>query len=175
MARDLRVLLVEDSPDDAELLPRELRRGGYTPRWLRVQTREELRTALERETWDLVLADYSLPRFSAPEAFAVVKETGLDLPFIIVSGGIGEDIAVAAMKSGAHDYLMKGNLHRLLPAVVRELREAANRAGQREAKKALLESEHRYRMLWETAPDAVVLMDSQGTIHFANPAATCLS
>src|SRR5262245_2339152 len=116
MAKDLRVLLVEDSQDDAELLLRELRRGGYTPRWLRVQTREELRAALERESWDLVLADYSLPHFNAPEAFAVVKETGLDLPFIIVSGTVGEETAVEAMRAGVNDYLLKDKLTRLVAA-----------------------------------------------------------
>ena len=100
----------------------------------------------------------------------MVQESGLDVPFIIVSGGIGEDIAVAAMKAGAHDYLMKGNLNRLVPAVERELREAANRASQRESEQALLESELRYRLLWETAPDAVILMDTDSKIHFANPA-----
>jgi PAS domain S-box-containing protein len=118
----------------------------------------------------MILADYNLPEFDAPAALKILQETGFDLPFIIVSGGIGEDIAVSAMKAGAHDYLMKGNLNRLVPAVERELREAANRASQREAKRALQESELRYRLLWENSPDAVILMDQSGTIHFANPA-----
>src|SRR5438045_8289202 len=100
----------------------------------------------------------------------MLEETGLDLPVIIVAGGIGEDIAVSAMKAGAHDYLMKGNLSRLVPAVERELREAANRASRRHAERALQESELRYRLLWETSPDAVILMDPAGTIYFANPA-----
>jgi len=170
MKAPLRVLVVEDSEFDAQMMVSLLRKGGYDVTAERVETADALKAALGNRTWDLVLSDYNLPEFNAPAALQMLKESGLDLPFIIVSGGIGEDIAVAAMKSGAHDYLMKGNLHRLLPAVERELREAANRAGQREAKKALLESEHRYRMLWETAPDAVVLMDREGTIHFANPA-----
>jgi PAS domain S-box-containing protein len=170
MKAPLRVLVVEDSEFDAQMMISLLRKGGYDVTSERVETPEALKTALTNRTWDVVLSDYNLPDFNAPMALQMIKESSLDVPFIIVSGGIGEDIAVAAMKSGAHDYLMKGNLHRLLPAVERELREAANRAGQREAKKALLESEHRYRMLWETAPDAVVLMDSEGTIHFANPA-----
>src|SRR5207247_5881335 len=97
--------------------------------------------ALADHPWDMILADYNLPEFDAPAALKIVQETGLDLPFIIVSGGIGEDIAVAAMKAGAHDYLMKGNLSRLVPAVERELREAANRASQRHAERALQESE----------------------------------
>jgi signal transduction histidine kinase len=137
MPKDLRVLLVEDSSDDAELLLRELRRGGYTPQWLRVQTREELRAALERQTWDLVLADYSLPRFSAPEAFSVVKELGIDVPFIIVSGTVGEETAVAAMRAGVHDYLLKDKLTRLVAAAERELREAALRAERRKMQERL--------------------------------------
>ena len=137
MSKDLRLLLVEDSPDDAELLLRELRRGGYTPEWLRVQTREELRAALEQRTWDLVLADYSLPRFSAPEAFAVVKELGIDVPFIIVSGTVGEETAVAAMRAGVHDYLLKDKLTRLVAAAERELREAELRAERRKMQQRL--------------------------------------
>lgn len=170
MKAPLRVLIVEDSEFDAQMMISLLRKGGYDVTHERVETREALKAALASRTWDVVLSDYNLPDFRAPEALQLIKESGLDVPFIIVSGGIGEDIAVAAMKSGAHDYLMKGNLHRLVPAVERELREAANRAGQREAKKALLESENRYRLLWETAPDAVVLMDCESVIHFANPA-----
>jgi signal transduction histidine kinase len=138
MSDDLRALLVEDSPDDAELLIRELRRGGYSPEWLRVQTRDEFRAALQRQVWDLVLSDYSLPSFSAPEAFAVLKETGLDLPFIIVSGTVGEETAVAAMREGVHDYLLKGKLTRLAAAVERELREAALRAERRKMQERLL-------------------------------------
>src|SRR5213079_1325445 len=114
-----------------------------------------------------VIADYNLPQFDALAALEIVKASGQDIPFLIVSGGIGEDIAVAAMKAGAHDYLMKGNLSRLPPAVDRELREAANRTGQREAKRALLESELRYRLLWETSPDAVIFIDTGSNIHFA--------
>ena len=170
MKAPLRVLVVEDSEFDAQMMISLLRKGGYDVTSERVETSEGMKAALANRTWDVVLSDYNLPDFNAPAALQLIKDSGLDLPFIIVSGGIGEDIAVAAMKSGAHDYLMKGNLHRLLPAVERELREAANRASQREAKKALLESEHRYRLLWETAPDAVVLMDREARIHFANPA-----
>src|SRR5262245_39130596 len=103
MSPVLRVLLIEDSEDDAELLVRELRRGGHDPKWKRVDTREALEAALTEERWDAVFADYSMPRFSAPEAFAVVKARGIDVPFIIVSGTVGEESAVAAMKRGVHD------------------------------------------------------------------------
>jgi len=170
MKAPLRVLVVEDSEFDAQIMITLLRKGGYEVSFQRVENADAMREALEKERWQLILADYNLPSFNAPAALEVLKETGLDLPFIIVSGGIGEDIAVACMKAGAHDYLMKGNLHRLAPAVERELREAANRASQREAKQSVIESERRYRLLWETCPDAVVLIDRTGTIHFANPA-----
>src|SRR5438874_2571067 len=166
----LRVLIVEDSEFDAQMMVSILRKGGYDVSFERVETAEAMGKALHDRAWDMILADYNLPEFDAPAALKVLQETGLELPFIIVSGGIGEDIAVSAMKAGAHDYLMKGNLSRLVPAVERELREAANRAGQREAKRALQESELRYRLLWETSPDAVILMDTESRIHFANPA-----
>lgn len=167
--KPLRVLLVEDSEFDATLLLRILRKGGYDLVHERVETAESLKAALE-QPWDLVIADYNLPQFSAPDALEVVRATGRDIPFIIVSGAIGETTAVSAMKSGAHDYLMKGNLARLLPVIERELREAENREGRRQVKKALRESELRYRLLWETATDAVILFDEHGRIHFANPA-----
>jgi PAS domain S-box-containing protein len=166
----LRALIVEDSEFDAKILVSLLRKGGYEVASHRVESAEQMRAALQAQSWDLILCDYNLPAFNAPDALKLLQETGLDVPFLIVSGGIGEDIAVAAMKAGAHDYLMKGNLNRLAPAVDRELREAANRAAQRAARKSMLESETRYRLLWQTCPDAVVLMDAAGRIHFANPA-----
>ena len=131
MENSLRVLVVEDSEDDALLLVRELRRSGYNPQSLRVQTAAELEEALERYTWDVVVTDHNLPGFSSEAALAIVKGSGLDLPVIIVSGSIGEDIAVAAMKMGAHDYIMKDNLARLVPAIERELREAELRRSHR--------------------------------------------
>lgn len=170
MKTSLHVLIVEDSEFDAQMMVSMLRKGGYEVAFERVETAAIMRAALANQSWDIILADYNLPEFNAPAALEILRESRLDLPFIIVSGGIGEDIAVAAMKSGAHDYLMKGNLSRLAPAVDRELREAANRAEQREAKRALLESELRYRLLWETSPDAVILLDTESKIHFANPA-----
>jgi PAS domain S-box-containing protein len=166
----LRVLVIEDSEFDAQMMLSFLRKGGYEVSSERVETAEAMDAALKSKQWDLILADYNLPNFNALAALKIAQDSGLDLPFMIVSGGIGEDIAVEAMKAGAHDYLMKGNLHRLAPAVERELREAAMRASQREAKQALLESERRYRLLWETCPDAVILMDVYGKIIFANPA-----
>jgi PAS domain S-box-containing protein len=170
MNHPLQVLIVEDSEFDAQIMVNILRQGGYAVTAERVETAEALRAALAAGPWQIILADYNLPNFSAPAALTILQASGLDIPFIIVSGGIGEDVAVAAMKAGAHDYVMKGNLQRLVPAVERELREAAVRASQREAKQALLESELRHRLLWETCPDAVLLMDPHGVIEFANPA-----
>ncbi len=170
MKTSLRVLVVEDSEFDAQIMVTLLRKGGYDVSQQRVENAEDFRAALKDRSWQLILADYNLPTFSAPAALEILRESGIDIPFIIVSGGIGEDIAVASMKAGAHDYLMKGNLQRLAPAVERELREAANRASQREAKQAVIESELRYRLLWETCPDAVLLVDPDGCVRFANPA-----
>jgi diguanylate cyclase (GGDEF)-like protein len=120
----LRVLLVEDSLDDAELVTRTLGQSGYEVLARRVATEDDLRDALRESPWDLAIADHTMPGFSGTRALVVVREHDPDLPFIFVSGTIGEDIAVAAMKTGAHDYIMKGNLARLAPAVARELREA---------------------------------------------------
>lgn len=169
--KQVRVLVVEDSEFDALLMVKVLQGGGYQVTTERVDTEAGLRAALAAATWDVILADYNLPNFSAPAALRIVQELRLDVPFIIISGGIGEDIAVECMKAGAHDYLMKGSLARLVPAVERELREAAMRAARREAEQAMRESELRYRLLWESCPDAVILMDTNGFIQFANPAA----
>src|SRR6266702_3778946 len=136
MKATLRVLIVEDSEFDAQMLVSILRKAGYEVIFERVESAAAFQAALSAKLWDLVLADYNLPEFNAPAALKILQDSGLDLPFIIVSGGIGEDIAVSAMKAGAHDYLMKDNLTRLAPAVERELREAKSR---RERKKAARE------------------------------------
>ncbi len=137
MERPLRVLLVEDSEDDAVLLLRQLRKGGYTPEYERVDTRESMQMALKRRDWDVVITDHNMPSFSSADALSIVKDSGHDLPIIIVSGSIGEDIAVSSMKAGAHDYIMKGNLARLVPAIERELREAENRRAHRRAEETI--------------------------------------
>ncbi len=133
MSRTLRVLIVEDDEADAELLLREVKRGGYSVSFQRVQTIPEMRAALEQQAWDIVLADYSLPQFSALGALNLLRETGIDVPFIIISGTIGEETAVEALKAGAHDFLVKNRLARLLPAIERELAEAAIRRERRDA------------------------------------------
>jgi PAS domain S-box-containing protein len=169
MPRPLRLLMIEDSDFDAELLLALMKRGGYEVDHLRVENSEDLRKALKQD-WDIVIADYNLPQFDAPAALQILKETGKDIPFLIVSGGIGESTAVAAMKAGAHDYLMKGNMARLVPVVEREIREAENRASKMRTEEALRESELRYRLLWETATDAVLLLNPDAVVEFANPA-----
>src|SRR5690349_14162573 len=119
----LRVLIVEDSEDDTTLLVRELRRGGYDVTFERVDSAATMKVALDAKEWDLVVCDYSMPHFSGSEALKLLRERGSELPFIYLSGTIGEEAAVTALKQGAQDYLMKGNLKRLIPAVNRELRE----------------------------------------------------
>ena len=169
-AKPIKVLIVEDSEFDARVLVNVLRQGGYEPEFKRVDTADTMRAALVSQRWDVVLSDYNMPGFNARGALEVLQSTGQDLPFLIISGGIGEDIAVAAMKAGAHDYLMKGSLARLIPAIERELREATTRKAQGLAEEALRENEMRYRMLWETSSDAVIIMDMNSRIQFANPA-----
>ena len=127
MGVSLRVLIVEDSEDDAALLVRHLRQGGYDPVMRRVETSRDMSKPLQEQTWDIVISDHSMPYFSASAALALLQESGLDIPFIIVSGVIGEEAAVAAMRAGAHDYVMNGNLARLIPAIERELRDAEKR------------------------------------------------
>ncbi|GAB4368925.1 MAG: response regulator [Elainellaceae cyanobacterium] len=154
----LRVLIVEDSEDDMLLTLRELRQGGYSLDYVRVETAADMQAALDRQVWDVVIADYTLPTFSAPEALRLLQSQKRDLPFIIVSGTIGEEIAVTAMKAGAHDYLIKGNLTRLVPAVERELREAEERRKRHQAEHALRESEERFRQLAENIVESVFWM-----------------
>lgn len=141
----IRVLVVEDSEDDAQLIVRELRRGGYTVEFERVQTKADMQAALARRPWDVVLSDYTMPQFSALGALEALKDSGLDLPFLVISGTVGEDTAIAALKAGAHDFLLKGKLARLIPAIERELREAEIRRSHREA-------ESRYQLLVEHLP-----------------------
>src|SRR5438045_8814859 len=126
MSRTLRVLNVEDQERDVSLLTRHLMRVGYEIVSERVETPEAMRAALETKEWDVVLCDYSMPHFNALSALSLLQETGLDIPLIIISGTVGETLAVEAMKAGASDYLMKDNLARLAPTIERELREAEN-------------------------------------------------
>ena len=141
MTKLLRCLFVEDSDDDTQIVLRHLRTTGYDVTWERVETAEMMSAALSRQPWDLIISDYSMPHFSGPAALEVSRASGLDLPFIIVSSAMGEAEAVAAMKAGANDYLIKGNLAHLGPAIERELRDATERRERKRAELALRESE----------------------------------
>lgn len=168
--KPLRVLIVEDAENDAALLQFELERIGYQPQCRRVDDRAAMLEALQSQPWDLVIADYVLPGFHGLAALALVQEMGLDLPFIILSGLITEDAAVAAMKAGAHDYLMKGNLARLGPAVDRELREARIRRDRRLAEDRLrVESAFR-QAVEQSLPAGVTAVDLAGRQTYVNPA-----
>ena len=137
--KPLRVLMVEDSPLDAEILAQELASGGYDLTWERVETADALKAALERASWDIILSDYSLPAFTGPAALRLMQSTARDIPFIIVSGTIGEETAVSALRAGACDFLTKGHLARLLPAVERELRDVDRRRERTRTQAALEE------------------------------------
>jgi diguanylate cyclase (GGDEF)-like protein/PAS domain S-box-containing protein len=174
MTTALRVLIIEDSERDAELLVLELERGGYDPLVERVDTAEAMNAALDQREWHILISDYRMPRFSGLAALEVMQQRGIDLPFIIVSGTIGEDLAVAAMKAGAHDYIMKGQMARLIPAIERELRDVAERRNRRHAEARLRESEEQYRGLVEASPDSIALVDLAGSIVRANQRAALL-
>ena len=169
MTERLRLLLIEDSDDDAQLILREVRRGGFEVESLRVETPDELSAALSDREWDLVMCDYSLPQFTALDALEILKASGLDLPVLIISGTIGEESAVTALKRGAHDFLIKGNLPRLVPAIRRELADAAVRREHRRAQAALEESEARFRAWIEYSSDLVTVTDQEGHIQYESP------
>lgn len=154
-AADLRVLLVEDSADDTFLIVKALRAGGFAPQVRRVETAAELQAALAEHDWDLALSDYNLPQFSGAEALEMRCAIVPELPFIVISGCVGEEAAVGLMRSGADDYVMKDNLVRLAPAVERCLKEAHNRRQRQLAQLALRESEARYRAIVTNIPGMV--------------------
>ncbi|OYV74979.1 MAG: hypothetical protein B7Z66_14595 [Chromatiales bacterium 21-64-14] len=159
MIETLQVLVVEDSEDDCELLLRALRAGGYDPQWERVDSAQSLSRALKIGHWDIVLADYTMPSFRGTDALAIIRERDPDTPFIFVSGTIGEEVAVQAMRAGAQDYIMKGNLKRLVPAVDRELHEAEVRRDHVRVEAAQRVAEERFRNVLTMAPDAVICID----------------
>ncbi|HYJ47875.1 MAG TPA: response regulator, partial [Pyrinomonadaceae bacterium] len=164
MAKTLTVLNIEDSERDSLILRRHLQRAGYEVTLTRVETSEAMREALAAREWDIILSDYSLPHFNALSALEVLREGQRDVPFIIISGTIGEAVAVEAMRAGAHDYLMKDNLVRLAPTIERELKEAESRRARRQAEEALRLQAH----LLNTVEQAVIATDSNGTIIYWN-------
>jgi PAS domain S-box-containing protein len=161
MAERINLLLVEDNKVDAFLIVHELKNSGFEVTFERVQTEAELQAALEKSEWDAVLSDFSLPMFSAPDALETLRQSGQDLPFIVVSGAIGEETAVKMMRAGAHDYLMKDNLSRLAEVLRREIREAHMRRERRQTEVALQASEERFRLLFERSSDAIFLLDTR--------------
>jgi PAS domain S-box-containing protein len=175
MPTPLRLLLVEDSDADATLLVRLLVQGGYDVEYQRVETGGTLSAALDTAAWDLVIGDFSLPGFDTPAALRLVRERGLDVPFIIVSGTISQEVAVRMMQEGAQDFLAKDDLARLLPAIARELREAAERRARRVAEEALRGSEDDFRLLFATNPQPMWIYDPE-TLAFleVNDAALAL-
>ncbi|MCC6729992.1 MAG: response regulator [Chthonomonadales bacterium] len=167
MGRPIRVLVVEDNPEDADLTVRALHRGGYAPAWQRVDTAEAMREALRVQSWDLALADYGIPGFGALPALRVLHESGLDIPCIVLSRTAGEETAVDVMRAGARDYVKKENLTRLVPAVERELREAQVRRERVSAEEALRESRELLQAVVNAAPVILFALDNAGTITFA--------
>src|SRR6266498_4124229 len=164
MNSSLCILVVEDSNDDAQLIIHEVQRGGYTVEYEIVETKTAMEAALARRSWDVILSDYSMPRFSAMGALTTLRASGLDIPFIVISGTIGEETAVTALKAGANDFLLKGKLARLIPAIERELRDAETRRLRREA-------ESRYQMLVEQLPIIVYVnpVDKMASTTYVSP------
>jgi PAS domain S-box-containing protein len=172
MSKPLNILIVEDSEDDSLLVLRELRRGGYEPVYERVETPDAMRNALSRKQWDIVISDYLMPHFSGFAALELLKNSGIDLPFIIVSGNIGEDIAVEAMRAGADDYIIKGSLARLVPAVERELREAEARRDRKRTEDQLDQSRRRLAETLETINEGFFTLGNDWRLTYVNTKAS---
>src|SRR5262245_22700477 len=175
MGQPLRILIVEDSQEDTDLLMLELRRAGYDISFLRVDSADTMSEALQAQNWDIVISDYVIPGFGGLEALSLIQEGGLNIPFIVVSGHIGEDIAVSTIKAGADDYLMKDRLARLVPAVERAMAQAEIRRAHKRANEALCESEQRFRQLAENIAAAFFMFEqptdvSPGSISYVSPA-----
>ncbi len=166
--KPVRVLMVEDSEPDAELILLELQRGRFQVTHQRVQSASAMRAALKEREWDIVLSDFSMPQFDANQALMVLNESGLDLPFVIISGTMGEETAVAALHAGAADFILKGRLARLVPAVERELRERESRQARRRAEQAARESEARAQRILDTTREGVWMTDVSGRTTFVN-------
>jgi two-component sensor histidine kinase len=164
MSRTLRLLHVEDSLSDAAFTERTLTKAGYIVDSERVVNALEMRAALSQRAWDLIIADYRLPEFDAPAALSLLHESGLDIPFIVVSGAMGEDLAVAMMRAGAQDYLLKDDLARLAPAVEREIRDARTRRQREQAEAALTESEQRLSAQRATLKRQTALLQQRETM-----------
>ena len=167
MEKHIRILLIEDSEDDALLTIRHIEAAGYLVSWQQVQTHDELLASL-RESWDIIISDYVIPGFSGIEALRTIRETGIDTPVIVVSGKIGEETAVETIKAGAGDYVMKSNLHRLASSIEREVAAAQSERDRKILEKALRASEIRYQNLVDSANVGIVVVQD-GWLKYANP------
>ncbi|MEX0960440.1 MAG: response regulator [Burkholderiales bacterium] len=170
MTGEIRVLMIEDSEDDALLVKRELQRNGFEVTSLRVDTAPELEDALARSPWDIVLSDYMMPSFNGLQALNMVRQRDPDLPFIVVSGAVGEELAVDTMKAGAQDYVMKNNLARLTQAVRRELADAQMKRERKQAQRALATSEERLQLVVRATRDAIYDRNRKASVDWFNEA-----
>jgi PAS domain S-box-containing protein len=168
--QSIRALIVDDSEDDTLLLVRGLKKNGYNPFYERVDTSAAMKKALKDNRWDIIFCDYKMPTFSGPLAIALLKETKMDLPLIIVSGAIDETTAVECMRLGAKDYVLKTNYDRLYPVIARELEDAKVRKKQRRIEEKLHREEKRFRAYVEHSSDIFVIVNLEGTITYINPA-----
>jgi diguanylate cyclase (GGDEF)-like protein/PAS domain S-box-containing protein len=166
MGHKLRLLIIEDSPDDTDILLWELKRCGFETEWQRVETAGGMIAAIEQRPWDIIFSDYDMPLFNGLDALRIVREKGIDLPFIIFSGKLGEAAAVEAMQAGANDYLLKGNLTRLKHAVLRALTEAEEHKQHRKMEQELI----LLKQAIDTIPIGVTITNAAGTIIYTNPA-----
>ncbi len=170
METPLHALILEDSHSDTLLLLRELKRAGYDVVYTRVDNARDMLAALEEAVWDVILSDFSMPDFSATAALKLVQERNIDIPFIIVSGTMGEETAVAAMKAGAHDYFPKGKITRLAAAINREVREAQERQQRRKAEEELRRAEERFTKAFQVSPIGMTISNSRAVFLSANDA-----
>ena len=156
--KHLNLLLIEDSADDAELEVLELEKHGYTVAYERVETQSAMLEALKRKNWDIIISDHSMPEFTSLNALQTFQECGLDIPFIVCTGTVGEEYAVQVMRAGAHDYILKSKLNRLIPAIERELKEAEIRRKKTETEAELKEAEKKYQALLENSNDGIYII-----------------
>lgn len=171
MTKTLRILHIENNNDDAELLQKHLEKEGYTLIYKRINNQQLLLLSISENTWNVIISDYTINDFSAKQALQIIKEKNIDIPFILLSGAVGETNAVAMMKYGANDYIMKDNLLRIGPAIEREIIEQKNRAERHKAKTQLAESELRYQEMVNMLPQIVFELDNEGFLKIVNKAA----
>lgn len=169
--RPLQVLIIEDSEDDVLLLIRALERGGYDPVFERVETAGAMQNALQEKPWEVILCDYQLPKFNGLAALSLLKESGIDIPFIIVSGAIGEETAVECMRLGAHDYIMKDNLQRLASAIERELQAAESRRRRKRTEEELAQTLKEWQTTFDATNDAIWILDQDQRVSRSNKTA----